>query len=265
MTPKQYQHFSQQLQKSCAEDDRIIGLVAVGSMAQQDYQPDRWSDHDFFVICKQGKQNGLKQSLSWLPNNHQIAYSLHDSQHGMKVLFANYHLVEFAVFDREELKLAKANRYRVLVDKGDVMAQMAAIAADTAAFAERSFNPEQAMGHFLGNLWVGYGRYQRGEHLSAHEFVKTHALVNLIKLIQVAVPSDDKGVLDNLNPLRRFERAYPQIGVAINSALAAPTPDTCRQLLHVAKTELATRLPDFPEPAFALLEAYFVEGDGVIG
>jgi hypothetical protein len=26
----------------------VLGLVAVGSMAARDYEPDEWSDHDFF-------------------------------------------------------------------------------------------------------------------------------------------------------------------------------------------------------------------------
>lgn len=257
MTPEQYNSFTEQLRMNCEQDGRILGLVAAGSMAQQDYQPDQWSDHDFFLIVQPNEQAAVKADLSWLPNHEQIVYHFPDSAHGMRALYADYHLVELAVFDAEELNMAKANRYRVLVDKANVTEQMAAVAAETAAFVTSTINPEQALGHFLGNLWVGYGRYQRGEHLSAHEFVKNHSLINLLKLLQQFVPSEQHALLDNLNPTRRFERCYPQLGARLNQAINVPTPETCRQLLAIAETELANRIPDFPQTAVNLLKSYF--------
>ena len=36
-------------------------------MADRDYSPDEWSDHDFFLISQPGEQEALRQDLSWLP------------------------------------------------------------------------------------------------------------------------------------------------------------------------------------------------------
>jgi hypothetical protein len=49
MDAEGYERFTGRLQDSLTADDRVLGLVALGSMARQDTQPDRWSDHDFFV------------------------------------------------------------------------------------------------------------------------------------------------------------------------------------------------------------------------
>lgn len=56
MNLTQYNQFTEELRLKLAGDDRVLALVAVGSMAQQDYQPDEWSDHDFllspFTACR---------------------------------------------------------------------------------------------------------------------------------------------------------------------------------------------------------------------
>lgn len=68
MTPHQYQTFIDQLTATLNDDPRVLGLIALGSMAQRDYQPDQYSDHDFFVIVIPGAQPALRQQLTWLPH-----------------------------------------------------------------------------------------------------------------------------------------------------------------------------------------------------
>ena len=52
MTPDAYQRFSRTLIDRLDGMPAVLGLVALGSMAARDYGPDRWSDHDFFVIVE---------------------------------------------------------------------------------------------------------------------------------------------------------------------------------------------------------------------
>ncbi|MCP4416424.1 MAG: hypothetical protein GY805_07370, partial [Chloroflexi bacterium] len=67
MNLNEFEQYNEQLRQKLADDPRVLGLVALGSMAQQDFQPDEWSDHDFFVITIQGVQEDMRQDLSWLP------------------------------------------------------------------------------------------------------------------------------------------------------------------------------------------------------
>ena len=60
MQKAEYQDFTGTLLDKLTCDQRVIGLVALGSMAEQDYLPDLWSDHDFFVIVKSGISSGSR-------------------------------------------------------------------------------------------------------------------------------------------------------------------------------------------------------------
>ena len=63
MQPDEYRAFTDELTERLRADERAIGLVAVGSMADRDYAPDEWSDHDFFVITPPGGQEELRNDL----------------------------------------------------------------------------------------------------------------------------------------------------------------------------------------------------------
>src|SRR5688572_5532887 len=171
MKPKQYREFTQKLLDSLGQRPEIIGLVALGSMAAQDYAPDEWSDHDFFVLAESGYQEALRNDLRWLPGHEQIVFSFRETPHGIKVVYGDAHLLEFAVFDLEELKMARINRYRILLDRCNLESHMKKVREVT--LNQRSQpDADWLLGQFLTNLLVGVGRYRRGEELSGHFFVK---------------------------------------------------------------------------------------------
>lgn len=244
MTPEAYQKFTDRLTSNLRDDSRVLGLVAAGSMARQDYQPDAYSDHDFFVIVQPGAQPEIRQNLAWLPDVPQIALAFQETAHGMKVVYESGHLLEFAVFDPEELLMARSNRYRVLLDKGDVATRMAQVAAQTADAQAGETAVSFHIGQFITNLLVGVGRQRRGEQLSGHKFVKLNALTHLLLLLAAHLPAAKKGLLDNLDATRRFEQAYPALGAEINALLLADTETAARGLLALAERELA---PIWPE------------------
>lgn len=264
MTPNEYQTFTTTLTATLAANGRILGLVALGSMAQQDYQPDRWSDHDFFVVTQPGAQPALRADLGWLPDAARIALAFQETAHGMKVIYDSGHLLEFAVFDPDELQLARVNRYRVLLDKADVTARMAAVAAATAESAPpHDADPAYDLGQFLTALLVGCGRFRRGERLSAHEFVKGYAVNHLLKLTAAHVPSANQAILDNLNPTRRFELAYPEIAAALHAALLQDTETAARTLLALAQHHLAPIWPAHLQPATDTVSRFLHTTDDV--
>src|SRR5262249_12799853 len=122
-----FDEFTQALRRRLESDPRVLGLVALGSMSGELPEPDEWSDHDFFVVTRQGEQERMRNELSWLPRAQEIVLAFRETAHGVKALYRDAHLLEFAVFDPDELGLARVNRYRVLFDRADIESRMSAL------------------------------------------------------------------------------------------------------------------------------------------
>jgi hypothetical protein len=250
MNSEAYQQYSKQLQQSLAADPRVLGLVAVGSMARQDYLPDEWSDHDFFVITIHGVQEDMRQDLSWLPRANELVFHFRETEHGLKALYADGHLLEFAVFNEDELQLARLNRYRVLLDKADLASKLADLALATQDFVNQSRrSPNEHFSELLMNILVGVGRQARGEQLSGRHFIKTHALSHLLKLLTNHGSAENMQSLDNLDIFRRFEQVFPALGIEINQILAKDTLSAAEGLLAMAVREFRPFLVEFPQAA----------------
>jgi hypothetical protein len=253
MNADDYQRLTERLRERLAADERVLGLVALGSMAAQDTQPDRWSDHDFFVIVRTGDQEAFRRDLSWLPDAEDLVLSYRETAHGLKALYRNGHLLEFAVFDPAEIHLARVNRYRVLLDRGGIAEALARVREETVAWtATSAMGDVERFGQFLANLLVAAGRSARGESLSGRQFVG-HALQHLAVLLARHVPKEVDHPLDDLDPLRRFERSWPALGRELNAMLEGPPGRAAQGLLEIARRELAGRLPGYPAAAVAVV------------
>ena len=252
MNVTEYNEFTENLRLKLAGDDRVLALIALGSMAQQDYQPDEWSDHDFFVITIHGVQEDMRRDLSWLPQPDDLVFQFRETEHGIKALYRGGHLLEFAVFNEDELQLARLNRYRVLLDKVALAPKLAELELATQDFVAHSTKaPEHRFAEFLMNIFVGVGRQARGEMLSGQQFIKTYALTHLLHLLAQFHASEQAHLLDNLDPFRRFERVYPALGARLNQIMAQETLLAAEGLLAVADQELRPYLPNYPETAVA--------------
>ena len=75
-------------------------------------------------------------------------------------------------------------------------------------------------GQLLRNLLVGGGRAAGNELLSARLLVAGHATGHLLRLLARHVLADAGVPLDDLDPFRRFEKAYPRLAGELNGALA---------------------------------------------
>lgn len=257
MNLARYNRFTEELTRKLDDDPRVLGLVALGSMAQQDYQPDAWSDHDFFVITIQGVQEDMRQDLSWLPRADELVFQFRETEHGVKALYRGGHLLEFAVFNEDELRLARLNRYRVLLDKAELTPRLAELELATQDFVTHGrSDPETRFAEFLMNIYVGVGRHARGELLSGSQFIKTHALTHLLCLLADFLPAEEAHLLDNLDPFRRFERIFPATGQEINQILGQDTLSAAENLLLVAALHLRPYLPNFPTDAVTEVQAY---------
>ena len=232
--------FREQLSENLLELDYVLGLVFVGSAADTS-RVDRWSDHDFFVITKPGFAEEMRNQLNWLPNVDNISFATRETAHGLKVVYRNGHVLEFAVFNDEELELAGGNVFDVFIDKGEF--GLGSIHDRMNKIVERS-KPEpvdwvREFELFLAHLLIGVGRARRGELLIARQHICSYALNHLLGLLRqcaAASPGTEERE-DNLNRFRRFEQQYPRLGAELDSYLRQDVESCAKNLLKLALRE----------------------------
>jgi hypothetical protein len=210
-----YHDLTDELVRTLTADPRVVGIVALGSMSARGRQPDRYSDHDFFVIAEAAEE--LRGSAEWLPQRERLALWFRETPHGCKGIYDDGHLVEYAVFTPGELSIARANDYRVLLDRERIEERMAAIVVPA-----ETHDPIWLHGMFLSNLLVASQRAQRGELASAR-WMLAHAMRHLITLLG--------GGDDSLDPLRRFHH------YALEQAMRLGPASAARALLDVYERE----------------------------
>lgn len=225
--------YQNRLIASAKQDSNIIGLVFAGSAADHS-RVDEHSDQDFFLIVKNGLGEQYRKDLSWLPDTDLIVIRPRETAHGLKVVYRNGDLLEFAVFEDQELELGAANEYSVPVDKQNITERMRLI-------AERS-NPKDVDRStewelFLSLTLIGVGRYRRGEVIAAEQHIKSYALDKALKLIRLANPVDhDRS--DFFNSYRRFEFDYPELGETIAKLMMLDTETCARKLATLVAEEI---------------------------
>lgn len=244
-----YDQLTEGLTASLARDARVIGLVLLGSTATG---ADEWSDHDFFVISRPGLQEELRTDLSWLPDGVELMLAFRETAHGLKLLDRGGHLLELAVFDLDELAVARVNRYRVVLDRGGVTERMAEIAA-----LEPPPGPSLAdhLAQLVTGALVAAGRARRGEVLSGTSLVVSLALRHLLALVVASVPAGEPEALDELDPYRRFERAYPVLGAELGRLVHEPPDVAALGLLEVADRVVRPVHPELDWDALEVVRA----------
>ncbi len=251
-----YLAFTEQLTVTLAADERVVGLVLLGSTANGDRQPDAWSDHDFFVVTQPGIQETFRTTTDWLPDSDEVVLTVRETAHGLKALYANGHLLEFAVFDVDELRIARAGDYDIAFDRGKIAEIMREIALPDASM--RAYDADtmrRDMGMIVSLFVVGAGRVARGEVLSGRVFIQTHAMGHLLPLLAHVLDSDDKHKLDGLDAYRRFEQVFPEVGAEINAALSRDPIGAALGLLDIYERVLRD-VDGYPVHAVQTARAY---------
>lgn len=249
MDERTYEEFSKTLLERLAVEDSVLGLVALGSMADPS-QRDQWSDHDFWIITQSGAQEHFLGDLSWLPNAHDIILPFRQGTQYYTVLYRDGHSIEFAVFDRGQMQQGKVERYRVLFDKVNIAADMQQIHAQTitSVRAEQSDVPDVTLlNYFFLHLLVGVQRYLRGELLSSQKYISFSAVDNLLALVHRHLAPQNPTMGDPLDMRRRFEQVYPNLAEELHACLRLASPSAALNLLLLVDNHLAPVIPDYPQ------------------
>jgi hypothetical protein len=124
MEAEAFDNYTDRLRAALESAHEVVGLVTLGTTVASTFR-DEWSDHDFWVITKAGAQDSFLKDLTWLPDAHNIAITVCHGKSYRTVVYRNRHKVEFAVLDVNEAHEGKAQRYRILIDRGQIAELMA--------------------------------------------------------------------------------------------------------------------------------------------
>jgi hypothetical protein len=224
--------YQAQLTDSVAKRPEVVGLIFVGSAAATE-RVDQYSDQDFFLVVHPGAGEAFRKNLDWLPNHQDIAFSPRETAHGLKVVYQNGDVLEFAVFEDSELELSSVNDYSVALDRQDLADRVAKIAKRSIPAAT---NRAQDLELFFSLILIGVGRAKRGEVLAAEQHIKSYALTHALKLLRATGSSNTKA--DSLNSFRRFEFDYPQLASELQNLLLLETEAAAMKLCQVVLREL---------------------------
>ncbi len=265
VTPERFAEFTRRVVSRAAAEPDVLGVVALGSTSGEPPLPDAWSDHDLFLVTRPGAQERFRTDPGWLPDAERLVLWHRETAHGLKAIWDDGHLAELAVFDPDELALARVNRYRVLLDRSDVAARLRAVrVATTSRTLSEHPDDRWLVGQLLGALLVGAARAARGERLSGHQLVRGAAVGHLLMLAARHLKPAAGAALDDLDPFRRAERGFPTLAAEIEAALRLPVPAAARALLDAAERALRDRVP-WPGPAAEAVRRRLAEAALALG
>lgn len=194
--------------KSLERKGGALLLLGVGSVGAETERMDEFSDLDFFVIVKPGEKNRYIDQLDWLEEVHPLAYAFKNSDLGYKVLFEDGIFGEYAVFEEWELANASYTGGRVIW-KDPMYGNMEIANPSSPIPSPKRDSLDFPLNEALTNLYVGLGRYARGERLSATRFIQGYAVDRILSVLHLLEPEVDY-FPDPFGNERRVEKRFPR-------------------------------------------------------
>lgn len=248
-----FSRLSDELEQACRATDGVIGLVLLGSAADATRR-DEWSDHDFFVLLEPGREHDVRVDMSWLPRFEDIVLLAREGDIGFVVGYSDGHVFEFAAATTDELAGALADDALIVYDSDGSVARLIKGARERAESGDRLAAPSEElavndMRLVLVKLLIGVGRARRGELLNGSHFVRTWAVDLLVRVVRARIPSQLPSFRDKIDPLRRFERGYPELATRIDEVLAQDVEHAARGLFDLVREVLEPGWDAFPSDA----------------
>lgn len=202
--------------RALAARPSALALIGLGSVGRELDRLDDYSDLDFFVIVEGPDKQSYIDDLSWLAEAHQLAYVFRNSADGHKFLYADGVYGEMAIFTPDELATAAYAPGRIVWRREGVPEAWAAPPQWPPSRREPAV--EHLLGEALTNLYVGLGRFRRGEKLSAMRFIQGYAVDRVIDLAHLMAATTDAGA-DAFDGPRRFEQRFPALAAELPALL----------------------------------------------
>lgn len=196
----------QQIADSLDHSGHGLALLGMGSVGAELSRLDEFSDLDFFAIVETGHKARFVDDLFWLTRIADVSYAFKNTADGYKLLFADGIFCEFAVFEPQELPHIQYTGARVVWQRPGFDAL--ACGAAPLQLPVSSIDVEWLVGEAVTNIYVGMGRYLRGERLSAMTFIQTYAFARILDLAVLRL-QPQAGLPDVFARDRRFEQRYP--------------------------------------------------------
>jgi hypothetical protein len=182
-------------------------LLGLGSVGMETDRIDEYSDLDFFIMVTSGHKERFIDHLDWLEDTHPLAYYFKNTNVGYKFMFEDGIYGEFAIFEEWELEKAAYAKGRIVWKDPTYMNER--IINPTSKYPRlKAESIEFAVNEALTNLYVGLGRYARGEKLSAVRFVENYAVDSLISALHF-LEQEVEFYPDPFGNERRIEIRYP--------------------------------------------------------
>jgi hypothetical protein len=214
--------------QSLKNTGNALALLGLGSVGQETNRLDEYSDLDFFAIVKDGYKRVFIENLDWLSSVCPIVYRFMNTVDGYKLLFEDGIFAEMAVFEPLELANIPFTGGRIVWKEDSFDENILTPQRKTA-----SKQPvEWLLGEALTNLYVGLGRYHRGEKLSAARFIQGYAVDRILELT-AAIEAPQPGHEDLFTPERRYEQRFPTFAAHLPQFVQGyeRSPESARAIL----------------------------------
>ena len=202
----QQKRFNDIIQLNQHKED-VFAFIGLGSLHDLS-RLDAYSDIDFFILVQSQQDKKIyMEDMSWL-DVHPIIFSYIETRDGLKVMYEDGILLEFAVFTMDELKLIPFQEGTIyykkpFINEHDLKPQIESFHA---------FDLNKTISNCLSNLYVGLLREHRGEHVAAFLMIQVYATSNLLKILDQK--QDDPFVVERRIEQRLdldYEALYPGI------------------------------------------------------
>jgi hypothetical protein len=243
MDPVGFDAFTQALVRALEADDRVLGLIALGSTADPGLR-DAYSDHDFWLVVATGTEPQFLADLAWLPRPAADRLAVvRFGTRGVSILYTDRHAMEIAVFTEASLAGQPTDRYAILLDRTGLASRLPTLVTTARTRRAEKDRWPDAMANLAMLVWTGVQRHRRGEFLASQKYLRYHAVEAVLAVAQAAGRLEHPAT-NFLDPWRRLERVNPRLAAGLLSSFSQPVPMAGRTLLDVAEMELRPFAPE---------------------
>lgn len=200
-------HRLDEIAKSLEQCGGALALLGLGSVGVERERIDEFSDLDFFVIVEPGCKQRFIDQLDWLENVHPLGFSFKNCEIGHKILFDDGIYGEYAVFEEKELDDARYTGGKIIWQHASFNNE-GIVTGKAPIPSIRANSIDHVIGEAVTNLYVGLGRYLRGEKLSAYRFIQVYPIDGLLTIMHL-LEKEVSYFPDAFGNERRLERRFP--------------------------------------------------------